>query len=228
MAREFEGLEVEVRVSPRARRARIVVAPGRPLEVVVPRRPRVDVDALLDGHRDWIARHVSRWAAAPRLGLDGAVWLGGSRVALPARVSHAAALERWYRREARRLLEPVLLREAERLGLRSSSISIRAQRTRWGSCSSRGSLSFNWRLAMAPPRVLEYVAVHELCHLHEANHSKRFWEQLDAARPGWRDEAAWLRTHGWELLAYDPASVFRSSAASRSTISPADSSRASR
>ena len=225
VAREFEGLEVEVRVSPRARRARIVVAPGKPLQVVVPRRPRVDVDALLDGHRDWIARHVSRWEAAPRLGLDGSVWIEGARVALPSRVSDGAALERWYRREARRLLEPVLSREAERLGLRYASVSIRGQRTRWGSCSSRGSLSFNWRLAMAPPRVLEYVAVHELCHLRESNHSKRFWSHLDRARPGWREDAAWLRVHGWELLAYEPESVF---AASRSTTSPADSSRASR
>src|SRR3954470_4420606 len=108
MTREFEGLEVEVRVSARARRARIWVAPGKPLQVVVPRRPRVDVDALLDGHREWIARHVSRWEAAPRLGLSGAVWIGGVQVAVPARVADGAALERWYRREARRLLEPVL------------------------------------------------------------------------------------------------------------------------
>jgi predicted metal-dependent hydrolase len=225
VAREFEGLEVEVRVSQRARRARIVVAPGKPLQVVVPRRPRVDVDALLDGHRDWIARHVSRWEAAPRLGLDGSVWIEGAQVALPPRVADAAALERWYRREARRLLEPVLSREADRLGLGYASVSIRAQRTRWGSCSSRGALSFNWRLTMAPPHVLEYVAVHELCHLRESNHSKRFWSHLGSARPGWRADAGWLRVHGWELLAYRPESVFE---ASRSTTSPADSSRASR
>jgi predicted metal-dependent hydrolase len=216
---------VEVRVSQRARRARIVVAPGKPLQVVVPRRLRVDVDALLDGHRDWIARHVSRWEAAPRLGLSGSVWLEGARVAMPPRLADGAALERWYRREARQLLEPVLSREAKRLDLTYTSVSIRAQRTRWGSCSNRGSLSFNWRLALTPSRVLEYVAVHELCHLREANHSKRFWSHLDCARPGWREDAGWLRVHGWELLAYRPESVF---AASRSTTSPADSSRARR
>jgi predicted metal-dependent hydrolase len=128
---------------------------------------------------------------------------------LPPRVVDGAALERWYRREARRLLEPVVSREAERLGLGYASVSIRAQRTRWGSCSSRGALSFNWRLAMAPPRVLEYVAVHELCHLRESNHSKRFWSHLGRARPGWRADADWLRVHGWELLAYEPDSVFQ-------------------
>ena len=81
----------------------------------------------------------------------------------------------------------------------------RDQRTRWGSCSSRGTLSFNWRLALAPLEVLDYVVVHELCHLREANHSPRFWRLVGERRPGWREQRAWLREHGAELLAFRPA-----------------------
>ena len=88
--------------------------------------------------------------------------------------------------------------------MRYARIAIRGQRTRWGSCSSRGTLSFNWRLALAPPSVLDYVVVHELCHLREPNHSPRFWALVAERRPGWRAERDWLREHGEELLAFRP------------------------
>ena len=79
------------------------------------------------------------------------------------------------------------------------------QRTKWGNCSSTRNLSFNWRLVLAPPRVLEYVAVHELCHLVVPDHSARFWQLVELARPGYREERRWLRDHGHELHAYTPA-----------------------
>ena len=94
-----------------------------------------------------------------------------------------------------------------RLQLRYSSLGIRDPKTRWGSCSRRGHLSFSWRLAAAPPAVLEYVVVHELCHLKEPSHAKPFWRLLDPARPGWQEQARWLREHGQELHDYDPSSL---------------------
>jgi predicted metal-dependent hydrolase len=94
--------------------------------------------------------------------------------------------------------------EAGALGVRYERIAIRGQRTRWGSCSTRGTLSFNWRLALAPFAVLDYVVVHELCHLREPNHSPRFWALVAARRPDWRASRAWLREHGEELLAFRP------------------------
>jgi hypothetical protein len=115
-----------------------------------------------------------------------------------------AAVLRWYRREARRAIAPVVEREAARLGLEFSSVAIRDQRTRWGSCSPKRNLSFSWRLVLAPPGVLEYVVVHELLHLREPNHSKGFWRLLDAALPGWQEQARWLRDHGQELHEYRP------------------------
>ena len=94
--------------------------------------------------------------------------------------------------------------EARALGVRYGRIAIRGQRTRGASCSSRGTLSFNWRLALAPHSVLDYVVVHELCHLSEPNHSPRFWALVAERRPGWRAERDWLRVHGPELLAFQP------------------------
>lgn len=177
------------------------------VEIVVPRGVGdAQVGALLERRRAWIEKKVAaaRELAArpPRLGLDrpGVVWLAGE--ALPVESVGGAAIERWYRRQARRVLSEVAAREAERLGLEFGSISIRDQRTRWGSCSTRGNLSFSWRLLLAPPEVLEYVVVHELCHLRRPDHSKAFWQLLDLARPGWCEQAGWLREHGRELHDY--------------------------
>jgi predicted metal-dependent hydrolase len=119
----------------------------------------------------------------------------------------AAAIERWYRREARRRILDVLERETRRLGLDCGSVGVRDPKTRWGSCSRRGNLSFSWRLLLAPAEVLEYVVVHELLHLREPNHTKAFWRLVEAARPGWQEQARWLRAHGQELHGYRPESA---------------------
>ncbi|HEX7557121.1 MAG TPA: M48 family metallopeptidase, partial [Leptolinea sp.] len=82
---------------------------------------------------------------------------------------------------------------AKQIGVQPASISIRSQRTRWGSCSTRGTLSFNWRLIMAPPEVLDYVVVHELAHLKERNHSKKFWAVVALYCPHYLKYRAWLK-----------------------------------
>ncbi len=79
-------------------------------------------------------------------------------------------------------------------------ISIRDQKTRWGSCSGRGTLSFNWRLMLAPPAILDYVVVHELCHLTYMNHSAAFWEKVASVCPDYRAARKWLKEHGHELV----------------------------
>jgi predicted metal-dependent hydrolase len=203
-----ETITVRVRESTRARRLRIRLGPRRPVEAIVPRRVTDrQLDRFLAEHRPWIARKLreARAIAArpPRLGLarPGVVWL--ELEPIPVRPSATPdAVERWYRREARRRISLVAEREAARLGVEYGAIGIRDPRTRWGSCSSRGNLSFSWRLVIAPARVLEYVVIHELCHLRELNHSKRFYSLLEAVRPAWREEAGWLREHGQELHDY--------------------------
>ena len=79
------------------------------------------------------------------------------------------------------------------------TIMIRDQKSRWGSCSSRGTLSFNYRLMFAPPKVLDYVVVHELCHLTHMNHSKDFWNMVGRIMPDYKIYKQWLREHGHEL-----------------------------
>jgi predicted metal-dependent hydrolase len=222
-------ISVVVRESHRATRLRMVVRPGRPLEVTVPRRTaRTALLRFLDDNSDWLAEKIAaaRQASArvPVLGLEqpGVVWAGGRPLeVVPGMGSRAvavrrgdalhvsgpyaqapAAIERWYRREARSRLEQAVEQEATRLGVSYERIAIRDQRSRWGSCSSRGTLSFNWRLILAPADVLDYVVVHELLHVQEANHSAAFWRLLDFHRPGWREQADWLRVHGRELLDY--------------------------
>lgn len=79
-------------------------------------------------------------------------------------------------------------------------ISVRDQKTRWGSCSARGTLSFNWRLMLAPPKVADYVIVHELCHLTYMNHSADFWQKVESVYPDYRAARKWLKDHGNELV----------------------------
>ena len=86
-----------------------------------------------------------------------------------------------------------------RVGGTFGRVTIREQRTRWGSCSSKHNLNFNWKLIMAPPQVLDYVVIHELCHLHEFNHSPRFWSLVRAQMPEYEVWKKWLRDHGSEL-----------------------------
>ncbi|WMC92889.1 M48 family metallopeptidase [Kineothrix sp. MB12-C1] len=85
------------------------------------------------------------------------------------------------------------------LPARNMKITIRDQKTRWGSCSSKGSLSFNWRLMLAPPGILDYVIVHELCHLIHMNHSQEFWKCVGDILPDYKERRKWLKDHGNEL-----------------------------
>lgn len=81
-----------------------------------------------------------------------------------------------------------------------SRITIRDQKTRWGSCSAKGTLSFNWRLMLAPPSIPDYVIVHELCHLTYMNHSASFWNKVESVYPDYRTARKWLKDHGHELV----------------------------
>jgi predicted metal-dependent hydrolase len=110
------------------------------------------------------------------------------------------ALERWYRRQARLEIAPRLDAAVARAGTKYSGLTIRGQRTRWASCSSKGAMSFNWRLLLAPPEVLDYVVEHEVCHLEVMDHSPRFWALLAARVPDWRARSAWLRRYGSTLV----------------------------
>jgi predicted metal-dependent hydrolase len=178
---------VEVRRSPRARAWRLEVPWGKPARLTVPRwMSDAEVEQVLAERRLWIEKQRRR--QVPKLGLE--------RLAVSESEARTGALE---------LVSALAEEEAERLGVAYQRIRIGGQRTLWGSCSVRGTLSFNWRLMLAPLEVVDYVVVHELCHLRVPDHSPRFWKLVERRRPHWRDHRSWLREHGAELLAFSPS-----------------------
>ena len=170
-------MEIEIRVSPRARRARIELPPGRGPLLVVPRgTSERQIRRLVDRWTPWVESRLARRRPAPPF---------------------AERSER----ECRALVRAEAERISREEGLEPARIRIAGQRTRWGSCALSGTVSLNWRLALAPPAVLDYVVVHELCHLRVPNHSRAFWALVEGRRPHWREQRTWLREHGPELLA---------------------------
>ena len=117
-------------------------------------------------------------------------------VGRPGREAVRAALERWYRRRAREEIGARLDAAAARAGVRHRGLSIRGQRTRWASCSSSGTMSFNWRVLLAPQEIVDYVVEHEVAHLEVLDHSPRFWALLGERCPDHRRHERWLRRHG--------------------------------
>jgi predicted metal-dependent hydrolase len=117
-------------------------------------------------------------------------------VAEPGTAAVRAALEKWYRRRARAEVAPRLDAACARAGTSYTRLSIRGQRTRWASCSSEGAMSFNWRLLLAPPEILDYVVEHEVAHLEVLDHSSRFWRLLGSRMPAYRAHERWLRVNG--------------------------------
>jgi hypothetical protein len=179
-------VEVHVRESARARQVRAVYWPGAPAELVVPSgTSERRIDHALRTYAPWFGRQLAT-EQPPVLELPELTEPEGRRL-------------------ARALVHETAGREASRIGVEYKRIAIRDTRSRWGSCSQGGTLSFTWRLALAPRVILDYVVVHELCHLRHHDHSKRFWSLLERVRPTYVDEERWLDAHGWELLAYRPA-----------------------
>ncbi len=108
-------------------------------------------------------------------------------------------LEEWYRRQARKVLTELTEYYARRMCLIVNQISIKDQRTRWGSCSAKHNLNYNYRLVMAPKSVIEYVVIHELCHMIHMNHSKEFWHEVEKIQPEYKQYRKWLKDHQYDL-----------------------------
>jgi predicted metal-dependent hydrolase len=210
-----------IRRSDRARRVRVTVDATRGVEVVLPRRaPEREAAAAVQELRPWIERRVAeleRARAAVRDRGEFVPYLGqplrlvaeprrsrvhrrGSDLLVPAGAGQRPALERFYRRAAHAEIAPRLDRACATLGVSYTRLTIRSQRTRWGSCSRSGTISFNWRLLLAPEPVLDYVIWHEACHLRVMDHSPRFWKLVGEGCPQYREHVRWLRRNGATLV----------------------------
>lgn len=110
-----------------------------------------------------------------------------------------SSLEKRYRETAKEYFPKRAAYYAALLGVSYDRIRIAGQKTRWGSCSSNKTLSFNWKLMLAPPKVLDYVVVHEICHLREMNHSPRFWALVESLMPDYKQQRKWLKENGHTL-----------------------------
>lgn len=111
-------------------------------------------------------------------------------------------LEKWYRKEAAELLKEKAEEFAARLQVTYSDIKIKDQKSRWGSCSSKGNLNFNWRIIMAPEPVCDYVVIHELCHLKHMDHSENFWKLVESICPEYRQYRKYLKDKGMCLYSF--------------------------
>lgn len=146
--------------------------------------------------RPLLLRHrpsAARRPAARRVGNTLLLTVASARAARPL-------VEAWYRQQAQRHVVERIAHFAPLVGRAPLRISIRAQRTRWGSCSGRGTISINWRLMLASPEVLDYVVVHELCHLLQANHSPRFWREVARVMPDYARHQQALGEFGRQLV----------------------------
>lgn len=106
-----------------------------------------------------------------------------------------ALLEDWFREKALQKLTEKTIRHAEQIGVNPKKISIREYKSRWGSCTAKGTISFNWKIMMAPNSIIDYVVIHELCHLKHHDHSPKYWKALESKLPDYREKKEWLKKH---------------------------------
>ena len=143
---------------------------------------KAQIEAFVQSKAAWLQTHLQKRAAQPKLpSLSNEEVHALAKQALeviPGRVAHFAPL----------------------VGVTYDRITIRNQRSRWGSCSSQGNLNFNCLLMLVPPEVLDYVVVHELCHRKELNHAAGFWAEVARILPDYRIQRQWLKAHGSELI----------------------------
>ncbi|MBI2852146.1 MAG: M48 family metallopeptidase [Chloroflexi bacterium] len=219
-----------VKRSPRAKYVRLQVGVRSGLTVVIPPSYDIDaVAGLLNKKKRWILDNLTKYVPrgkAPENGLGSGDFIPYLGRPLSVNVKHSPGVadgvtlqndkvfvsldsgsaplnlvvEWWYREQAEKVIRKMVDELSSRMGVTCGRLTIRAAKTRWGSCSRKGNLNFNWRLVMAPESVINYVVIHELAHLREMNHSRKFWEIVTAFCPEWREHRQWLKDHERDLI----------------------------
>src|SRR6202012_4514223 len=223
LAVDGAAIAISGRLNPRARRIVMRVHPNTgEVTVTAPTRGGTGpAMAFARGEIQWIARQLKHMpapvalmpgAVVPFLGVNhpirhsqvrgpAPVWREDGAILVSGRTEHAPRrLADFFKSEARTLLAARAVELAARLGMRPGRVTGRDTKSRWGSCSQNGSLSFSWRLILAPEFVRDYVVAHEVAHLKEMNHSARFWAHVKTLTPDVVRARQWLRDHGRNLL----------------------------
>jgi len=223
-------VDVRIIENPRTTRLTLRLVPaskrGEKLKVSVPPGTSDrEIDRFLERNRAWAAARLARLPQVTRLE-DGAtipfrgmphriVHSGKSRGVVSIGQEETGPVIRvhgnpeftgrrvadFLKRQAKQDLSKAVAFYSKALGVKASSITMRDTTSRWGSCSSSGALNFSWRIILAPPEVLQYLAAHEVAHLREMNHSDRFWKLVEDVCPDMEVHKAWLRNHGQKLHA---------------------------
>lgn len=220
------GFEYQQKISSRARSLRVHIDRFGQVIVTTPKRyPQSLLHEFLTQSSGWIEKHVALHRRRSRVDGDGVgalLYFGVPyrieiqlhahgptieqkdsfiivRPISPTPVSCALAVERWLKAEADRYMSKRIYELANEMNVSFSSLHMRDQSTRWGSCSASKRLQLNWRLIQAPKEVIDYVMIHELAHLVHMNHSERFWAYVERFDPAFLIHKKWLRFHGAAL-----------------------------
>jgi predicted metal-dependent hydrolase len=213
----------------RATRITLRIEPGgRALKMTVPKGLAArEVNAFLDRHQGWLMTKLAKFPAETNMRAGGEISLRG----ISHRIQHTGSLRglteatvidgdpvllisgmpehagrriaTFLKKEARADLERLAAAHAKSIKAPIQSISMKDTRSRWGSCSADGNLSFSWRIVMAPPSVIDYLAAHEVAHLKEMNHGPHFWALCKKLCPHMEEAKSWLKRHGSQLHAID-------------------------
>jgi predicted metal-dependent hydrolase len=222
-------LPLTIRQNARATRMTLRIEPGgRALKLTIPTGlPDREVNAFLTRHQGWLMTKLARFSGESELEHGGTILIRGiaHRIERTGRlrgltealvIGDEAVLRvggaeehlrrriaDYLKREARGELERLVAVYAGRIGRRARSLSLKDTRSRWGSCSAEGDLSFSWRIAMAPPKVIAYLAAHEVAHLQEMNHGPAFWALCERLCSDTKNAKHWLKRNGTMLHAID-------------------------
>ncbi len=211
---------------------RVRAATGDAVLTIPPRGSLVRAKVFVERHAGWISARLARLPAPTpfgpgmavpfhgvsheivhRPGARGTVWIeaadgdgGPPRLCVSGEAPFVARrVQDFLIRHARAEIVAAVTRHTAALGVAARRITLRDTTSRWGSCSSRGTLNFSWRVVMAPPHVLDYLAAHEVAHLVHMNHSAAFWATTAKLVPDYRSAEAWLKVHGISLMRYGGA-----------------------
>ena len=205
--------------NPRARRYLLRVRPDGTVRVTIPRRGNISAARdFASRNIGWLEQQIQRMAVRPNIPVDWTlgteILFRGEMVRIEAnsetsirfgteriKVSDTKAdlrpaMQNQLRKLAARELPPRVMELASIHGIKVSRISVRNQKSRWGSCSRSGTVSLNWRLIQAPDLVRDYIILHELAHRRQMNHSENFWQEMERLFPDYLQAERWLKQHG--------------------------------